>query len=119
MCGGLGERKLSDCLSAIVGFTAGWDTRFDNDTGGCLIAGTRFRPNENVDIALITCWSDQGHNGDGGLTSGVAQIQLADDLKFVFQADVLNFGVNNEFRIVQCLFRDLTECVALGTRLEW
>ncbi len=119
MSGGLGERKLSDRLSTIIGFTAGWNTGFDNDTGGCLITGTRFRPNENVDIALTTCWGDRGRNGVGGLTSGVAQLQLADDLKYVFQADVLNFGVNNEFGIVQYLFRDLTECVALGTRLEW
>ncbi len=119
MSGILAERQLTETRSALIGFTAGWNTGFDNDTGGCLITGHRFQLNENVDVALTTCFGDRGRSGVGVLNTGVAEVQLTEDVQYVVQGDYSNFGDNQQFGIVQYLFRDLTECVALGARLEW
>lgn len=119
MSGALAERQVTDTRSAIVGVATGWDTGFDSDTGGCLITGHRFQLNENVNVALTTCWGDRGRRGVGALNTGVAQVQLSEDLKYVVQGDYLDFGTNQEFGIVQYLFRDLSQCVAVGARLEW
>ncbi len=120
MTGVLGERQVSDTRSIILGVTAGWDTAFDNNEGGGnLITGTRLQPNEFVDLALTSSLGDAGTRGNGNLTSAVAQVQLTDDLKYVFQADVLNLDDNNEFGVVQYLFRDVNPCLGLGARLEW
>jgi len=119
MSGVLAERKISDNRSIIIGATAGWDTGFENNNGGNLITGTRFQPNQYVDIALTTSLGDTGIRGSGTMSSAVAQMQLTESVKYVFQADVLNLEDNQEFGVVQYLFRDINECVALGARLEW
>ncbi|MFK7766913.1 MAG: outer membrane beta-barrel protein [Mariniblastus sp.] len=119
MSGVLGERRVSENRSIILGVTAGWDTGFENNSGGNLITGFRYQPNEFVDLALTTSLGDTGARGSGRMTSGVAQFQLTDNVKYVLQGDVLNLGTNQEFGIIQYLFRDINECLALGARLEW
>ncbi len=119
MSGVLAERRISDTRSVIIGATAGWDTGFENNSGGNLITGMRVQPNQYVDLALTTSLGDTGARGTGTMSSAVAQMQLTSNLKYVFQADVLNLEDNQEFGIVQYLFRDVSDCVALGARLEW
>ena len=53
------------------------------------------------------------------MSSTVAELQLTENVEYVLQADILNLGTNQEFGIVQYLFRDLNPCLALGARLEW
>jgi hypothetical protein len=119
MSGILAERRVSDTRSVIIGATAGWDTAFENNSGGNLITGTRLRPNEFFELALTSSIGDTGIRGTGTMSSAVAQFQLTGDLKYVFQADVLNLEDNQEFGIVHYLFRDVSDCLALGARLEW
>ena len=119
MSGVLAERRISDTRSVIIGATAGWDTGFENNSGGNLITGMRVQPNQYVDLALTTSLGDTGARGTGTMSSAVAQMQLTNNLRYVFQADVLNLEDNQEFGIVQYLFRDVSDCVALGARLEW
>lgn len=119
LTGILGERRVTDNRSIILGATTGWDTGFENNSGGNIITGVRYQPSSFVDLALTTSLGDTGYRRSGRLTSGVAQLQLTDALSYVFQADVLNLDTNQEFGIVQYLFRDINPCLALGARLEW
>lgn len=119
MTGVLGERRISDNRSVILGVTAGWDTGFESNSGGNLITGVRFQPNQYVDVAVTTSIGDTGFRDSGRLTSAVAQMQLTSDISYVLQADSLDLGTNQEFGIIQYLFKDVTDCLKLGGRLEW
>ena len=119
MTGILSERQITPNRSIILGATLGWDTGFENNDGGLIITGTRFQPNEYVNLALTSSLGDTGSRGNGRMTSGVAQLQLTEAVSYVLQADVLNLDTNNEFGIVQYLFREINPCLKLGARLEW
>jgi len=119
MTGILGERRVADNRSVVIGATAGWDTGFDSNSGGTLITGMRYQPNQYVDFALTSSFGDTGTRGTGRLTSGVAQMQLTENVSYVLQADFLDLNSNQEFGIVQYLFRDITDCLKLGARIEW
>ena len=120
LSGVLSERRIAGNRSIILGATAGWDTGFDSNSGGTLITGFRYRPNQFVNLAVTSSLGDTGRlRGSGRLTSLVGQFQLTDRVQYVFQTDVLNLGSNQEFGVIHYLFRDVTECLALGARLEW
>ena len=119
MTGVLGERTVADGRSYLIGATAGWDTGFDSNSGGNLIFGRRLQLNEFVNLASTVSVGDTGFRGVGLMASNVAQVQLTNDVQYVLQVDTLNLDDNQEFGIVQYLFRDVTECLALGARLEW
>ena len=120
MSGIVGERQVTDNRSIILGATSGWDTGFEsNDNGFNIITGTRYQPNEFVNLALTSSLGDTGYRNSGTLTSGVAQLKLTENVDYVFQADVVNLQTNDEFGIVQYLFREINPCLKLGTRLEW
>ncbi len=120
MTGVLGERHLTDTTSAILGVTSGWDTGFDRNDGGFnLITGLRRQLNDSMRLALTSSIGDTGYRDSGIMNSGVLQMKLSDKVDYVFQADVLNLQNNNEFGFVQYLFREVSPCLKLGTRLEW
>ena len=119
MTGILGERQITSNRSIILGATVGWDTGFENNDGGNIIVGTRFRPNQYVNLAVTSSLGDSGLRGTGRLTSAVAQVQLTENVSYVLQGNILNLGTNDEFGIVQYMFRDISECLTIGARLEW
>jgi hypothetical protein len=120
MSGVLAERKVSDTKSYVVGVTSGWDTGFESNDGGAnLIFGTRDQLTDNIALAVTNSWGDTGVRGSGALTSAVAEVGLTDSVDYVLQADVLHLGTNQEFGIVQYLFREINPCLSLGARLEW
>lgn len=120
MSGVLAERRMSDTKSVAVGATAGWDTAFEsNEGGGNVIFGTRNQINEDINLAITNSWGDAGTRGNGRLTSAVAQVALTESIDYVFQADVLNLDDNNEFGVVQYLFKEISPCISVGSRLEW
>lgn len=119
MSGVLAERTVASGDSYLIGATAGWDTGFDNNSGGNLIVGRRRQINEFIRLSSTTSVGDTGFRGVGIMSSNVAEVQLTDAVEYVLQVDTLNLGSNQEFGIVQYLFRDVTQCLALGARLEW
>ncbi len=120
MTGVLGERQMTDTSSAILGVTSGWNTGFDRNDGGFnLITGLRRQLNDSMRLALTSSIGDTGVRDSGIMNSGVLQMKLTDTVDYVFQADVLNLQDNNEFGFVQYLFREVSPCLKLGTRLEW
>lgn len=115
----LGERQLNATDSYVLGYTTGWDTGFENNSGGNLILGFRRNVNEFVRTSFTASAGDTGIRDTGTFTSSVTEIQLTNSLQYVFQADVANLRDNQEFGIVQYLFRDVNPCLGLGARLEW
>ena len=120
MSGVLAERKVSDTKSYVMGLTAGWDTGFESNGGGAtVILGSREQITDDINFAITSSWGDAGLRGSGGLTSAVAQVSLTDSVDYVLQADFLNLDQNQEFGIVQYLFKEFTSCFSIGARLEW
>ena len=120
MSGVLAEKQVSDRKSYVFGVTAGWDTAFDNNEGGGnVIFGTRERLTDDINLAVTNSWGDAGTRGSGSLTSAVAEVELTDSVDYVLQADFLNLGTNQEFGIVQYMFKEINPCLSLGARLEW
>lgn len=120
MTGILGERQISQNRSLILGVTTGWDTGFNQNQDGLnLITGMRFSPNENVNLAVTSSLGDTGYRGTGRMTSGVADLQLTENVNYVIQGNYLDLQDNQEFGIVNYLFREVNCCLALGARLEW
>jgi len=120
LSGALAEKRVSNTRSYVFGLTAGWDTAFDNNDGGAnVIVGTRDQVTDNINLAITNSWGDTGIRGTGTLTSAVAQVELNDSVDYVLQVDALNLGTNQEFGLVQYLFREITPCFSLGARLEW
>ena len=118
--GALAEKKVSPTRSYVFGVTAGWDTGFEsNDNGANIIFGTRDQLTDDISLAITNSWGDTGIRGSGTLTSAVAEVALSDSVDYVLQADFLNLGTNQEFGIVQYMFREITPCFGLGARLEW
>lgn len=119
LSGVLAERTLGNGDSFLVGATAGWDTGFDSNSGGNLIFGRRRQIGDFINFTSMASMGDTGIRGVGVMSSNVAEVRLTDAVQYVLQFDTLNLGNNQEFGIVQYLFRDVTECLALGARLEW
>ncbi|MEM9944149.1 MAG: outer membrane beta-barrel protein [Planctomycetota bacterium] len=119
LTGILGERQVFENQSILVGATLGWDTGFENNSGGNLIVGTRFQPNAKTDLSITSSYGDTGFRGTGRLTSAVGQFQLTDSVSYVIQGDLLNVGNVNDLGLVQYLFREVNPCLSLGARLEW
>lgn len=119
LSGVLGERSLSDNRSVLVGLTSGWDTGFDNNDGGNLILGVRRNLGPYIQQSFTASVGDTGFRDTGIYTSAVNQFQLTDSLRYVLQTDVQHLKDNQEFGIVHYLFRDVTQCLGLGARLEW
>jgi hypothetical protein len=120
MSGVLAEKRVSSNKSYVFGVTAGWDTAFENNEGGGnVIFGTREQLNDHISLAITNSWGDAGTRGSGNLTSAVAEVELTDSLDYVLQTDFLNLGTNQEFGIVQYLFKEINPCLSVGSRLEW
>ena len=119
LSGVLAERTIANGDSYLIGATAGWDTGFDSNSGGNLIFGRRRQIGDFINLTSMTSMGDTGFRGVGIMSSNVAEVRLTDAVQYVLQFDTLNLGNNQEFGIVQYLFRDVTECLALGARLEW
>lgn len=115
----LAERTLSEDRSVVLGYSSGWDTGFENNSGGNLILGTRRKMGEFINFSFTASAGDTGIRDTGVFTSGVTEVQLTNSMKYVLQTDVARLRDNQEFGIVQYLFRDVTECLALGARLDW
>lgn len=120
MTGALVERQVSDQQSILAGASAGWDTGFDQNSSGFTgIIGARTQFGDNVSLASTASLGNTGYRGEGWMNSHVLQVQLSKKVRYVLQGDMLNLGTNQEFAIVNYLFREFNPCLTAGTRLEW
>lgn len=120
LTGVVGETQVSPNRTFLVGVTSGWDTGFNqNNDGFTLITGTRHRFNENAQVYFGGSLGDTGYRGTGQMFSGVADLRLTENVRYVGQLNSLNLQDNQEFGFVNYLFRDISCCFGLGARLEW
>ena len=126
--GVLAQTSVTEKLDFYYGWTAGWDTGFDNrNDGSVFLGGISWAPCEDFSIFYATTWGDPGDDpntsSDTYMHSVVVDMVLTNKLEWVFQSDfqtrssaVANgksYGVNNY------LFYKLTDKLKFGARYEW
>lgn len=126
--GVLAQTPVTDKLDFYYGWTAGWDTGFDNrNDGSVFLGGLSWAPSDDFSIFYATTYGDPGDNPNGSsdtyMHSIVIDMILTENLEWVFQSDFQSrvsavsggksYGINNY------LFYTLTDKLTAGMRYEW
>lgn len=110
------------------GWTAGWDTGFDQNNGGSnFLGGFSVTPLEQVTATYITTIGNLGAIGDGYSHSIVIDTSITDSLNYVFQTDYLNtnadvLGSGQDYETVginNYLLYTINDIFGVGLRGEW
>jgi hypothetical protein len=110
------------------GWTAGWDTGFDQSDGGSsFLGGFSLNPCESVALTYIATVGNLGAIGDGYSHSIVVDTAISDKLNYVVQsdlvttnADVLGIGEDYEsYGLNNYLTYQISDMWGVGTRAEW
>ncbi|MEK6239209.1 MAG: porin, partial [Planctomycetales bacterium] len=122
--GALATYQVSDDVTAYGGWTLGWDTGFDNGPrdGSSWLGGVSVSVSDDLTVTYISTAGNLGVRGDGYSHSLVADWQVSDDLNYVVQSDFVSTNAaaaNDQVGINQYLFYTVSDCVAVGGRLEW
>ena len=121
--GVLGTYQMSDNLEIYAGWTLGWDTGYDLfDGSGNFLGGFSASLTDNLSLTYITTIGDFGWRGQGYSHSVVFDLAVTDNLNYVLQSDLVSTTQarnDDQFGINQYLFYTLTDCVAVGGRMEW
>ena len=112
---------LSDDTEVYAGWTAGWDTGFDQRNGGSnFMGGFSTSLTDNASLTWIVSAGDFGALGDAGYASStVVDVQLTDKLNYVLQSDILDVQGFETLGINQYLIYQIDDCVGAGLRAEW
>lgn len=113
-----------DGLEVYGGWTAGWDTAFDQYSGGnSFLGGFSASPVDWAKITYITTAGDLGWIGRGYAHSLIADTTITEKLNYVFQTDYLNVHEKGAdlatVDITNMLFYQVTDKVKVGGRFEW
>jgi hypothetical protein len=144
--GVLADYSVNDCLTVHGGYTAGWDTGYTEFGGDTYIGGFTYTPDDCSSLAYVATVGDfgsgpGGSDSDGYSHSIVYSRQLGCNFEYVFQNDHVNnqlfvnngaagLATNLGFPALgattgqitsynQYLFHTISDCLKLGTRLEW
>ncbi len=127
--GALATYNASDELTLYGGWTAGWDTGFDQFGGGSsFLGGASVQATDDVAVTYILTAGDLGWIGNNGYTHSIVAIaDLSDKMQYVFQSDVVgvdnsvnaNGGHYDTIGINQYLFYTFNDCWKAGARVEW
>ena len=113
--------KVNDKVTVYNGWTAGWDTGFDQfNNGSSYLGGASVQVTDSVNVTYITTVGNLGAIGDGYSHSIVATFDLGNNWEYVFQSDLLDtnaglttVGLNNY------LFYTVNDQIKIGSRSEW
>lgn len=129
LTGAQGKYEGFENVTLFSGWAAGWDTGFDSLHGGSVfLGGIEVRSSENLKFAYHTTIGNFGWRGNGNsdcyFHSMVVQAQLSQELKYVAHSDYLDTGETsptptNTIGLVQYLFYDVNDTLAVGGRIEW
>lgn len=121
--GAIGTFNVSDDTTVYAGWTAGWDTGFDQfENGSNFLGGISTALTDATTMTYITTIGDFGaRGGDAYAHSFVFDTQVTDNFNWVVQSDLLrveetgedNVGINQYF------LYDINDNLAFGTRVEW
>jgi hypothetical protein len=130
--GVLVTHALSDETEFYGGWTAGFDTGFDQAAGGSnFIGGYSTSLVEGLRVTQIMSFGNFGANFVSPISgiapnqrgsfalSTVVDYQVSDKLNYVIQNDILKTGSYDTFGINQYLIYQVDDCVGAGARLEW
>lgn len=127
--GAIASYAVSDDTTVYAGWTAGWDTGFDQYGGGSsFLGGFSTGLGDNATFTYITTFGDFGVIGEGYSHSIVIDFALTDNLNYIFQSDVLDTNEDvlgdggstyHTVGINQYLIYTISEKVGVGGRAEW
>ncbi|MFV0445800.1 MAG: outer membrane beta-barrel protein [Planctomycetaceae bacterium] len=134
--GALATYKASDDVTVYAGWTAGWDTGYDQLFGGnAFLGGTSLALTDDMTLTYIATAGNLGWIGRGYTHSIVLDYNINEDWEYVFQSDLvsvenspgntvnpINGGANTDFDSIginQYLFYKITDGVRAGGRMEW
>jgi hypothetical protein len=121
--GAIATYEMNDCTSLYGGWTAGWDTGFDQfGDGSTFLGGFSRTINDDASFSYITSFGDLGARGDDAYShSMILDLQLTERLQTVFQSDVLRVNGTGEdnFALVNYMFYTLSDRLTFGRRIEW
>jgi len=120
--GVLATVTLTDNVTVYAGWTAGWDTGFDQfEDGSNFLGGVGLQLTDNVAFTYITTAGDFGTRGEGYSHSIVFDTALTDKLNWVFQSDLVNVAEfdDHDVGINQYLIYSINDRWGVGQRIEW
>lgn len=114
---------VNDDTEVYMGWTAGWDTGFDQANGGSnFLGGFSTAVSDDLNFTYITSVGDFGAGrGEGGYAhSIVADWAINDCWNYVMTSDLVRDGADNDvISLNHYLLYQVTDCVGLGARAEW
>lgn len=123
--GAIGTYSASDDVTLYAGWTLGWDTGFEQFGGGSSwLGGVGLSLLDDVDFTYISTAGNLGWRGDGYSHSLVFDTTLTENMNYVLQSDYVNTTLpdgfhNEDVGVNQYLFYSLSDCWAVGGRMEW
>ena len=121
--GVLASRNLGDDVEIFGGWTAGWDTGFDQfGNGSNWLGGAALTLTENSTLTYMSTAGDFGARGSDAYShSFVLDTQLSDNLNWIVQSDMLRVGSTGEDNVGlnQYLLYNVNDRLGLGARMEW
>jgi len=131
--GVLATHQTTDTLETYMGWTLGWDTGFDQNSGGSsFLGGFSKQLADDTSLTYITTAGDLGWLGTGYSHSIVLDHQVNSKLNYVFQTDYVDATSYNPFNIAginggtteaygtnQYLIYTISDKVSAGSRFEW
>jgi hypothetical protein len=126
----LGTYAAGDNLQLLGGWTAGWDTGFDQfNDGSNFVGGFIYTVSDDSTFTYLNAIGNFGARGDGNIHSFILTKAWSEKLTGVTQFDVLstNAGTNfettgladNSTGLINYAFYQLTDNLKAGSRLEW
>lgn len=110
-------------LEVYLGWTAGWDTGFDQlGDGSSFLGGASLTISEDLTVIYIATAGDFGWRGSDAYShSVVVDATLTENLNYVLQSDALRSTATGEDNvgINQYLLYTVSDCLGLGARFEW
>lgn len=121
--GALATYTVDSNLELYGGWTAGWDTGFESESGGSnLLSGFSYNVADALTLTYMAAAGDFGHLGnDAYAHSIVADFVLTERVNYVLQTGYrdLDETKSEDFSINHYLFYTLSDCLGFGTRMEW
>ena len=118
--GVLGSYSGFEGLTLYAGWTAGWDTGFDQFGGGSnFLGGFSYAPIEEVSATYITTAGNLGWIGKGYTHSIVVDTTPIEGLNYVLQSDYVSVTDYSTIGINHYLMYWIWDEVGVGTRFEW
>ncbi len=115
--------KVNNCVTTYAGWTQGWDTGFDKDSqGNNFLGGVSLQLLDNLNMTYMVTAGNLGSRGKGYSHSLILDAALTQKLNYVIQSDLVDtdlVGNEDQVGINQYLIYSVSDCVGIGTRMEW